>query len=162
MRRVFSVLLLLLPGFLLAVPLQAAEWHVATGGKQDAAGTKEAPWDLESALLGKQKVAPGDTVWIAAGTYKYPDAVSGRVGPTVLCRTSELILGPSGHVYRCHSDLYNEREPVAHILDEDFAIEDVYRPCDAFGLCNPCDIKVKTNRFQQYGHTSVDIKYASH
>jgi len=35
----------------------------------------------------------------------------------------------------------------------------VVRPCDALGLCNPCDINVKTNRFQQFGHTSVDIRF---
>jgi len=34
---------------------------------------------------------------------------------------------------------------------------DEYRDCKFYGDCNPCDIKVKTNRFQQSGHTSVDI-----
>ena len=50
------------------------------------------------------------------------------------------------------------RAAIGHILDESFVIEDIFRPCRAFGLCNPCDIKVKTNRFQQYGHTSVEIE----
>ncbi|MBI5232727.1 MAG: radical SAM protein, partial [Deltaproteobacteria bacterium] len=39
-----------------------------------------------------------------------------------------------------------------------FDIEDIFRVCHVFGHCNPCDIKVKTNRFQQWGHTSVEIK----
>ena len=34
---------------------------------------------------------------------------------------------------------------------------DEYRDCYVYGDCNPCDVKVKTNRFQQFGHTSVDI-----
>ena len=33
------------------------------------------------------------------------------------------------------------------------------RPCDVYGHCNPCDIKVKTNRFQEFGHTSVQIEF---
>jgi len=105
------------------------------------------------------------------GQYKYPDAVGpeqadpdGRRNPgprrrKVRCRTSELIIGPAGGVYRCHSDLYNGREPIGHLLDPAFVIEDVFRPCGAYGTCNPCDIKVKTNRFQQFGHTSVEIEF---
>ncbi|MFH1772635.1 MAG: hypothetical protein ABH872_07460 [Candidatus Omnitrophota bacterium] len=30
--------------------------------------------------------------------------------------------------------------------------------CREFGYCNPCDIKVKTNRFLEAGHTAVDIR----
>jgi len=105
------------------------------------------------------------------GRYKYPDAVAAEqsgeaegdvanaAGGEVLCRTSELIIGPSGDVYRCHGDLYRDRKPVGHILDEAFVIEDVHRSCGAYGQCNPCDVKVKTDRFQQYGHTSVDIRF---
>lgn len=92
------------------------------------------------------------------GTYKYPQAVSGRAGATVQCRTSELIIGPGGDVFRCHGDLYDGRAPIGHILDGRFAIDDMFRPCESFGLCNPCDVKVKTNRFQEFGHTSVEIR----
>jgi len=92
------------------------------------------------------------------GTYKYPEAVSGRRGSAVQCRTTELLIGTDGSVYRCHSDLYARRPPVGHICDPEFRIEDVYRSCGNFGLCNPCDIKVKTNRYQEFGHTSVEIR----
>jgi len=61
----------------------AAEWFAATTGKPDAAGTKAAPWDLESALSGKQKIAPGDTLWITGGTYKHPDRKLGAPGYVV-------------------------------------------------------------------------------
>ncbi len=92
------------------------------------------------------------------GTYKYPEAISQKVNRYCECKTSELIISPSGHVFRCHSDLYENRTPIGHILDPNFDIEQIHRPCFVFGHCNPCDIKVKTNRFQEFGHTSVDIK----
>lgn len=95
------------------------------------------------------------------GTYKYPGACDKEEVRPVLCRTTELISGPDGSVYRCHSDLYEGRTPIGNITDPDFEIQDIYRVCDYFGRCNPCDIKVKTNRFQEFGHTSVDIKELS-
>jgi len=92
------------------------------------------------------------------GTYKYEGSTEGRFSKTVLCKTTELILGSEGGVYRCHSDIYEGREPVGSIMDPAYELEDIYRPCHVFGHCNPCDVKVKTNRFQEFGHTSVDIK----
>lgn len=69
-----------------AATLQAAEWHVSPAGRSHAAGTEEAPWDLASTLAGDQKVVPGDTVWLLAGTYKHPNRESGSEGYTVkLC-----------------------------------------------------------------------------
>ena len=92
------------------------------------------------------------------GTYRYPGACDKKFSKEVLCKTTELIAGPDGSVYRCHSDLYEGRPPIGNITDPAFEIEDVFRPCNVFGHCNPCDIKVKTNRFQKFGHTSVEIK----
>jgi len=92
------------------------------------------------------------------GTYKYEGACDKEFEKSVLCKTTELIMGSDGSVYRCHSDLYEGRTPVGNIIDPAFDIEDIYRPCHVYGHCNPCDIKVKTNRLQEFGHTSVDIK----
>ena len=92
------------------------------------------------------------------GTYRYEGACAKKFTRTVLCRTTELIVGSDGAVYRCHSDLYEGRTPIGNIADPSFEIEDVFRPCKVFGHCNPCDINVKTNRFQVFGHTSVEIK----
>ncbi|MCL9821277.1 radical SAM protein [Helicobacter sp. 14348-15] len=92
------------------------------------------------------------------GTYKYQDAISQKIEKYCECKTTELIVGPNGKIYRCHSDLYENRTPIGDILDSDFKIKDIYRPCYVYGHCNPCDIKVKTNRFQEFGHTSVDMK----
>lgn len=105
----------------------------------------------------KEYLGFNDNKW--HGTYKFLEAISQKVEKYCECSTSELIIGPSGHIFRCHSDLYEKRTPISHILDDDFEVlENLYRPCFVFGHCNPCDIKVKTNRFQEFGHTSVDIK----
>jgi sulfatase maturation enzyme AslB (radical SAM superfamily) len=93
------------------------------------------------------------------GTIKYPGACDRMFEKRALCRTTELIIGPAGGVYRCHSDLYEGRKPIGHILDPDFEIDDRLRPCEVFGHCNPCDVKIKTNRFQIFGHTSVEIVF---
>jgi hypothetical protein len=65
-------------GALLAGPAGAAERFVAPGGSADGSGTKESPWDIASALAGRQKVAPGDTVWLRGGTYRARQGVGGN------------------------------------------------------------------------------------
>ena len=92
------------------------------------------------------------------GEYKYHGAVFSQEKRSCLCKTSELLIDPFGKVFRCHHDLYNNKNPVGDILDPNYQIEDIFRPCDYFGSCNPCDVKVKNNRFQQFGHTSVEIR----
>lgn len=97
------------------------------------------------------------------GTFKYPEALSGTIHNPCQCRTSELLVDPSGFVFRCHSDLYGNRKPTGHILDEHFSLDQISHSqrCEVYGLCNPCDVKIKTNRFQIYGHTSVEIHQGS-
>lgn len=94
------------------------------------------------------------------GTYRWKHACIGKpMGISVECRTTELLVDPAGAVYRCHSDLYAAREPVGNLLNPEFVPEFKYRECFCYGLCNPCDVKVKTNRFQVFGHTSVNIRF---
>lgn len=102
----------------------------------------------------------GEHDGIMYGTFKYEGCVAGKELRRCECRTSEILVDPAGSVYRCHADLYNARNPIAHILDADFGADsvDLFRPCDYYGECNPCDVKVKTNRLQIYGHTSVEIR----
>lgn len=91
------------------------------------------------------------------GTYRYPNAVGGKEKKHVWCKTSELLIGPSGHVFKCHADLYSNRNWIGHIL-EDTLPDYIYRECDSYGSCNPCDVKLKTNRLQEPGYCAVDIK----
>lgn len=93
------------------------------------------------------------------GELRYPGACDLAAARTVQCRTTELIVGPDGSIYRCHGDLYGGRAPIGHLLDPEFVIADIPRPCAHFGYCNPCDVKIKTNRFQLFGHTSVEITF---
>lgn len=94
------------------------------------------------------------------GTFKYEGSVCGEHLKRCECRTTELIVDPGGYVFKCHSDLYSGRQPFAHVLDKDFSEEEIdkFRPCNSYGECNPCDVKVKTNRFQIFGHTSVEVR----
>lgn len=97
------------------------------------------------------------------GTMRYPDSVNSKYLRSCECRTSELIIAPDGHIFRCHSDLYANRSAIGHILDPKFTSETLgqWQHCAVFGKCNSCDVKVKTNRFQQYGHSSVEIRNIS-
>jgi len=92
------------------------------------------------------------------GTYFYPDAVCSNTMKKCLCRTSELIIGNLGKIFRCHHDAYKNFPPTGHILDPDLTIDDSFLECNVYGDCNACDIKVKTNRFQKFGYTAVEIK----
>ena len=94
------------------------------------------------------------------GTFKYENSVNGNQTSHCECKPTELIVDPGGYVYKCHADLYQGRNPIAHILDENFTEEEIdkFWDCYFYGDCNPCDVKVKTNRFQIFGHTSVEIK----
>lgn len=90
------------------------------------------------------------------GTYKYKD-MQGR--KNVLCRPSELLVAPNGDVHRCHGDLYNNRKPYGNIRDGELKLVEDFIPCKKVA-CNSCDIKIKTNRFQEMGHCAVEIKNA--
>ena len=65
--------LMILPA-LLAIPAAraaaAATWYVGPTGAPASPGTRAAPWDIESTLLGHRPVRPGDTVYLLAGTYR--------------------------------------------------------------------------------------------
>jgi len=92
------------------------------------------------------------------GEYKYPDAILKKERKHVKCKPSEMLIAPDGSIYRCHSDLYSGRNQQGHILDKNVELATDFISCDNYGYCNPCDVKLKTNRFQEMGHTSVEIK----
>jgi hypothetical protein len=92
------------------------------------------------------------------GDFKYPAAVGNKVKKSCLCKIPELIIGPDCSVYKCHHDLYRGYLPIGNLLDNSFKIENKFRKCFSFGDCNPCDVKIKTNRFEAYGYCSAEIK----
>ena len=96
------------------------------------------------------------------GTMRYPEAVNSRMVRNCECHTTEFLIDPAGYVFRCHSDLYANRFPLGHLLDaEPPKLLGEWVPCAVYGKCNSCDIKVKNNRFQEYGHSSVEIRTIS-
>jgi hypothetical protein len=50
--------------------VDAGEWYVSPKGTVQGTGSRESPWDLESALLGKRDVKAGDTLYLLEGTYR--------------------------------------------------------------------------------------------
>ena len=96
------------------------------------------------------------------GTMRYPDAVNAKQVRSCDCRTTELLIDPAGDIFRCHADLYANRFSLGNILDEEPPTNlGEWMPCQVYGKCNSCDIKVKNNRFQQFGHSSVEIRNIS-
>ena len=92
------------------------------------------------------------------GTYKYMDW-QGK--SNVLCRPSELLIAPDGSLHRCHGDLYGNKQPYGNVKDAEVKLEYVFKPCKKVE-CSSCDIKIKTNRFQEYGHCAVTLCRRSH
>lgn len=97
------------------------------------------------------------------GSLKYPgSADSNKHGITVYCKNTVAPIAPDGEIYLCHSDLYFKRRDrsLGNILDPVFIFPNKHLPCSNFGLCSECDVKIKTNHYQQYGYTSVDIRFS--
>ena len=90
--------------------------------------------------------------------YKYPGSTACLSRRNVLCKTSELLINPAGYIFRCHHDLYGNEGARGHILDKTIKFPQ-YLKCKNYGHCNPCDVKVKYDRFQKWGHCAVKIKF---
>jgi radical SAM protein with 4Fe4S-binding SPASM domain len=91
------------------------------------------------------------------GIYKNTDAIGKNEGKKVQCRTRELLISPNGNIYKCHSDLYENVNPIDNIENNKIQLKYCFRECNRYGLCNPCDLKIKTNRFFAGNFTAVDI-----
>lgn len=91
------------------------------------------------------------------GHYKYADAITGRKNIRVKCKPSELLINPAGDVFKCHYHLYSNIHSTGNMTNIDFTADFDEIECLDYGLCNPCDVKIKNNRHQVFGHTSVTI-----
>lgn len=77
--RYVSVVLVWLT-LLATTSLRGAEFFVGPDGRDDAAGTREAPF--ATIQRAQREVAPGDTVWIRGGVYRMrEDQIAARRGP---------------------------------------------------------------------------------
>ena len=92
------------------------------------------------------------------GNYAYPQASSLERPRNCECAASELLIAPDGGIYPCHHHLYNNVDASSHITLPRVTLSDDFKPCAFYGHCNPCDVKVKNNRFQQFGHVSARIR----
>ena len=84
------------------------------------------------------------------GHFKYPDGLDGDK-KRVACRTKELLISPEGDIHKCHRDLYAGQNPLI-----DFAYK--FRECEEFGNCNPCDVKLKTNKYLENIDCQVEVR----
>jgi hypothetical protein len=92
------------------------------------------------------------------GDYAYPGACDGKAGRWCECAPSELLIAPDGAIHRCHSFLYERRRSRGMITDTEPVLTEEHLACSQFGRCNPCDVKVKNNRYQQFGHIAARIR----
>lgn len=103
----------------------AQEWYAGPDGAASNAGTSAAPWDIASALGGAKKVAPGDTVWLKAGTYKYPNRDANSYGYAVkLAGTKDnpiVVRGESGKRVTIDGGLHVE-DPSAGVWIRDLEV----------------------------------------
>lgn len=114
---------------------------------------------LEAGIEFRLKEYTGTYEQKAYGDYsKFPGSTFSEKLKNCLCKTSELLIGPDGNVYRCHRDVFSEEFPIGSLLNSDFEIKDEYRECVKYGECHPCDVKLKTNHKQELGSTSVEIR----
>lgn len=91
------------------------------------------------------------------GFYHHPDGLNGTE-KKCLCRTKEVLIGPNGNIFKCHRDLYQNEYPINNISNNYLKIIDYkMRSCSKFGQCNPCDLKIKTNRYLQMGSQATEI-----
>ena len=92
------------------------------------------------------------------GEYACPEACAGAPYKTCECAPSELLIAPDGSIHRCHYFLYCQKTALAQIGDPQIILPDDYLACPWLGACNPCDVKIKNNRFQQFGHIAARIR----
>lgn len=132
MRPTAPILLALFCASLSAPSLAAAEFFAAPTGLQTNAGTRDAPWDIASALDGNRMLTAGDTLWLLAGTYQrrpkeqfdvravgsaeQPIQIRGEVGKRVTIDGGLAVQDPSAFVWiRDLELLVSEPHPTAPV-----------------------------------------------
>jgi MoaA/NifB/PqqE/SkfB family radical SAM enzyme len=92
------------------------------------------------------------------GRYKYPEGKDGIL-KTCECRSSEVLIDPCGDIFRCHSDLYGATNAQGNIVFyKGDSIGYDFRECTKFGICNPCDLKIKISPDLKRSRCSVEVR----
>lgn len=68
--------------------VRAGDVYVAPDGRADGDGSRQQPWDLQTALDQPASVGPGDTIWMTGGTYRgnFTSLLTGSAGAPVRLR----------------------------------------------------------------------------
>ena len=74
-----------------STPLFAASYYVAPNGTSSGNGSRLKPWDLATALAQPATVKPGDTIWLAGGTYvgHFTSKLTGSTREPIVVRQAE-------------------------------------------------------------------------
>jgi hypothetical protein len=85
LSRVLTVLIAFLQ---VAAVTRAAMYYVAPNGSPSGNGSVQNPWDLQTALNASTVVQPGDTIWVAPGTYNgdFSSNINGTATNPVIVR----------------------------------------------------------------------------
>ncbi|MBP8911526.1 MAG: right-handed parallel beta-helix repeat-containing protein [Phycisphaerae bacterium] len=94
---------------------KGSDWYVSPQGNPGNAGTVASPWDLASALEGRQNIQPGDTLYLLEGNYRRrpnelfdvrlqgtegsPIRIRPAVGQRVVIDGGLAVLNPSSYVW---------------------------------------------------------------
>ncbi len=113
--------------FLLTSAGHGADWYVSPDGKSANGGTRESPWDIASALDGRQEGRPGDTICLLEGVYRrrpnelFDVRLTGTAEKPIQVRPAEgqrvridgglAVQSPSAHVWIRDLEIYVS-EPV--------------------------------------------------
>jgi hypothetical protein len=98
-----------------------ASWYVSPQGRPDNPGSADKPWDLASAVSGRQRVTPGDTIYLLEGVYRrrpvelFEVRLQGAAGNPILIRPA------SGQKVRIDGGL-SVRSPSSYVIIRDLEI----------------------------------------
>jgi hypothetical protein len=111
-RTVRTACIAVLAACLVASVSSAAEWFAAPDGLATNEGTKGSPWDLASAVSGRQRVNAGDTLFLRGGAYKgkFEFKLAGKPGAPIHVRpvagervtiidSSTSVVAPADHLW---------------------------------------------------------------
>src|SRR4030042_2584938 len=108
-RVLFACILLLDVAF-----CRAAQRYAGPEGKTTNAGRRGEPWDIASALDGKQRIAAGDTLYLLEGTYRRRP---NELFEVRLAGTEEkpIVMSPAGGARVRIDGGLSVQEPSAHV-----------------------------------------------